>query len=92
MAVSQEMASDIVRMQMILREKDYPMFDVQELEFYIKENGGDVNAAIYQCLLLKAEDNTIAIQGLNAADTSSYFRRLAVQYKPSNSGILESGA
>ena len=80
------------KMKMVLREKDYPFFDDEELEFYLAENYNDVNAAIYQCLLLKAEDSTIAIQGLNAADTSSYFRRLAVQYKPSNSGVLESGA
>lgn len=80
------------KMKIALREKDYPFFDDEELEFYLGENDNDVNAAIYQCLLLKAEDSTIAIQGLNAADTSSYFRRLAVQYKPNNSGILESGA
>lgn len=80
------------RMKIILREKDYPFFDDDELAFYLEENDGDVNAAIYQCLLLKAEDSTIAIQGLSAADTSSYFRRLAVQYKPNNSGVLESGA
>lgn len=80
------------KMKIALREKDHPFFDDEELEFYLGENNYDVNAAIYQCLLLKAEDNTITIQGLNAADTSSYFRRLAVQYKPNNSGILESGA
>lgn len=80
------------KMKIALREKDYPFFSDEELEFYFGENSNDVNAAIYQCLLLKAEDNTIAIQGLSAADTSSYFRRLAVQYKPSNSGVLEGGA
>lgn len=80
------------KMKIVLREKDHPFFDDEELEFYLNENNNDINSAIYQCLLLKAEDNTIAIQGLNAADTSSYFRRLAVQYKPNNSGILESGA
>lgn len=74
---------------MILREKDYQFFDDEELEFYIMENGGDVDAALYQCLILKSEDNTISIQGLNAADTSSYFKRLATQYKPSNTGVLE---
>lgn len=81
----------IKRMKMALRERDYPMFADEDLQFYIDENDGNVDAAIYQCLLLKAENNSIAIQGLNAADTSSYFRRLAVRYKPSNSGILESG-
>lgn len=80
------------KIRMALREKDYPFFEDEDLAFYLTENNGDVNATIYQCLLLKSEDSTIAIQGLNAADTSSYFRRLAVQYKPSNSGVLESGA
>lgn len=80
------------KMKLALREKDYPFFSDEELEFYLGENSNDVNAAIYQCLLLKAEDNSIAIQGLNAADTSSYFRRIAVQYKPNNSGVLEGGA
>lgn len=78
------------RMKIILREKDYPFFDDTELDFYINENNGDVDAAIYQCALLKSEDNSISIQGLSAADTSSYFKRLAVKYKPSNSGILGS--
>lgn len=85
------MLDDLVRMKNILREKDYPYFSDDELLFYISENDGDVNAAIYQCLVLKSEDSTIAIQGLNAADTSSYFKRIAVQYKPSNTGVLGGG-
>ena len=89
MAISDE---QLKRMKMVLREGDYPMFDDEELSFYVDENDGDVNAALYQCLLLKAEDNTIAIQGLSAADTSSYFRRLALRYKPNNSGVLRGGA
>lgn len=83
--------STLKKMKIALREKDHPYFDDDELEFLLNENNGDVDATIYQCLLLKAEDSTIEIQGLSTADTSSYFRRLAVQYKPNNSGTLKSG-
>lgn len=76
---------------MILREEDYQFFTDEELDFYVTENGGDVNAAIHQCLIIKSENNSVAISGLTAADSSSYFKRLASQYKPTNSGFLEEG-
>lgn len=81
----------IERMKRILRESDVPFFDDSDLSFYIEENGGDVDAAIYQCLLVKAEDTTLSISGISAADTSAYFRRLASKYRPSNSGTLKGG-
>lgn len=84
--------SNLERMKKILREEDYPMFTDPDLEFYIAENNGDVNAAIYQCLIIKSENNSVVITGLTAADSSSYFRRLASQYKPSNTGVLQGGA
>ena len=79
---------DLERMKKILREEDYPMFEDADLEFYISENNGDINAAIYQCLIIKSENNSVSITGLNAADSSNYFKRLASQYKPSNTGNL----
>lgn len=79
------------RMKKILRENDIPFFSDEELQFYINENNGDVDTAIYQCLLIKAEDTTLSISGITAADTSSYFRRLASKYRPNNSGVLKGG-
>lgn len=83
--------TDIERMKMILRESDVPFFSDSDLSFYIGENNGDVDAAIYQCLLVKAEDTTLSISGISAADTSAYFRRLASKYRPLNSGTLMGG-
>ena len=80
--------TDIERMKKILREKDIPFFDDETLQFYIDENNGNVNNALYQCLLIKAEDTTLSISGLSAADSSTYFRRLAARYRPNNSGVL----
>ena len=80
--------TDIERMKKILHEEEYPTFEDADLEFYIAENNGDVNAAIYQCLIIKSENNAVSITGLSAADSSSYFKRLASQYKPSNTRNL----
>lgn len=83
--------ASIDRMKKVLRESDIPFFTDEELQFYLDENNGNVNAAIYQCLLVKAEDTTLSISGISAADTSSYFKRLASKYRPNNSGTLIGG-
>lgn len=80
---------NIERMKIILKEDEVPYFTDKELEFYINENDGNVDAAIYQCLILKSENTTLSVSGLTTADTSSYFKRIAVRYKPKNSGVLQ---
>lgn len=82
---------NIARMRKILREEDIPFFSEDDLQFYIDENGGDVDAAIYQCLIVKAEETTLSVDGLSTADTSSYFKRLARRYRPWHSGIIGGG-
>lgn len=81
-------AYTIDHLKTLIRERDIPFFTDEDLEFYLAENNGDVYAAAYQCLNIKAENTQLQLSGLTMADTSSYFRRLAAQYRPSNSGIL----
>lgn len=83
--------ADIGRIRKILREDEIPYFTDEDIEFYIKENGNDENAAIYQCLLIKAENTSISLSGVSFPDSSNYFRRLAQRYRPNNSGMLEGG-
>lgn len=78
-------------LKIVLREADIPFFSDEQLEFYLSENSGDYRATAYQCLLIKAEDTTLSVSGLSAADSSKYFRRLASKYRPHNSGILKGG-
>lgn len=83
------LADDVLkRMKTILRENEVPYFEDEELNFYVKERNGDVDAAIYDCLIVKSQNSTLSVSGLSTADTSSYFKRLAVKYKPNHSGIL----
>lgn len=80
---------NIEDLKIVLRERDVPFFTDEELEFYLEENQGNYQATAYQCLLIKAENTTLTISGLTAADSSAYFRRLASQYRPHNSGVLK---
>lgn len=83
--------TDIERMKTILRESEIPFFSDEDLQFYLNENKGDVNAALYQCLLLKSEDTALGLSGVTFPDSSAYFRRLAQRYRPNNSGVLRGG-
>lgn len=79
------------RIKKLLREEECPFFVDGDIEFYLSENGGNVNKTLYQMLLIKAEDTTLNVSGLNCADTSKYFRRLAQMYRQNNSGQLKGG-
>ena len=77
-------------MKLLLREEDIPFFSDRELEFYLAKNNNDMNATLYECFNIKAENTTMNISGLSVADSSKYFRRLAAKYRPNNSGVLKS--
>lgn len=77
------------KLKIILRESDVPFFTDEELNLYLRENNGDYDATAYQCLLIKAEDTSMSISGMNLSDSSKYFRRLAARYRPNNSGVLK---
>lgn len=80
--------TDIERIKREVREEQSPYFDDDDFEYYLAKNGGDVEATIYEMLIVKSEDSAISVSGLNTQDTSGYFKRLASRYKPFNSGIL----
>ena len=79
------------RIKKLLREEECPFFTDGDIEFYLSENRGNVNKTLYQMFLVKAEDTTLSVSGLNCADTSKYFRRLAQRYRQNNSGQLKGG-
>lgn len=80
--------TDIERIKKEIREEQSPYFEEDDFSYYLEKNQGDVNATIYEMLIIKSEDSTISVSGLNTHDTSTYFKRLASRYKTFNSGIL----
>lgn len=83
--------SVIEQLKLILRESDVPFFSDEELNNYLQMDNGDLNKTAYRCLVIKAQDTTLSISGLSAADSSKYFLRLAGNYRPNNSRVLKGG-
>lgn len=81
--------TDIDRVKKEVREDQAPFFEEDDFQYYLDKNQGNVNATIYEMLILKSEDSTISVSGLNTTDTSSYFKRLASRFKSFNSGTLK---
>ena len=81
--------ADIEKIKIEVREQMSPYFDDYEFQYYLDKNNGNVDATIYEMLIIKSEDSTISVSGLNTQDTSAYFKRLASRYKQFNSGVLE---
>ena len=71
-----------------LRENQSPYFEEDDFQYYLDKNNGDLNATIYEMLIIKSEDSTISVSGLSTQDTSAYFKRLASRFKRFNSGVL----
>lgn len=83
--------TDIERIELEIREKQIPYFEDGEIEAYLEKNNGNVEATIYELLIIKSEDSSINLSGLMTADTSDYFKRLASKYKKFNTCNLTGG-
>lgn len=81
--------TDIERIKKEVREEQSPYFEEDDFQYYLDKNDGNVDATIYEMLIIKSEDSAISVSGLNTQDTSSYFKRLASRYKQFNSGVLK---
>ena len=80
---------EIQELKLILREETSPFFTDEEMAYYLEKNNYNVSATAYECLLLKAEDDSIQLPGgLQLANNSEYWLRLAKKYKPNGSKIL----
>lgn len=79
----------ILKLKRELREDTSPFFSDEDLTYYYEKNKEDFNATCYECLLLKAEDDSISLPGgLQLANNSAYWLRLAKKYKPNGSRVL----
>lgn len=82
------MIKSIDELKLILREDDIPFFTDEQISKYITLYE-TLDLALYAMLMVKAENTQMRIAGMTTQDTSSYFRKLARQYRPNNSGILK---
>ena len=83
--------TDVERVYKEIREEQSPYFEDGDIEYYLEKNHGNVEATIYEMLIIKSEDSSLSLSGVNTTDTSGYFKRLASRYKQFNSGTLIGG-
>lgn len=87
--MAKETPEEIIRWLRIATKEDmYPMYTEQEIYDLYKFYGECKNLTAYRILHDKAFNGGIQITGLSVPDVESYFLRLAIQYRPNNSGIL----
>lgn len=80
---------DIIALKFNLREKDSPYFTDQELETLLMKNDNDINKASYEGLVMKSEDDSIALPGgLDVPSNRAYWLGLAKRFKESKTRIL----
>lgn len=83
--------TDVERVYKEIREEQSPYFEDGDIEYYLEKNHCNVEATIYEMLIIKSEDSSLSLSGVNTTDTSGYFKRLASKYKQFNSGTLIGG-
>lgn len=50
----------IEKIKMEIREAQAPYFSDDEIRYYLDKNNGDFNSTVYELLIIKSEDSTIA--------------------------------
>ena len=84
--------TDVINSIMVeIREEQAPYFTFDEISYYYKKNNGDINATIYELLIIKSEDSSITVSGLSTQDTSAYFFFFFSRFKKFNTGVLTGG-
>lgn len=78
----------LTSLKMELQENKFPVFTDSELDYYYTKNGEDFKKTMYECLILKSNDSSITLTGLSVADTSNYFKRLAMKYRKNDTQVL----
>lgn len=72
-----------------LRETSSPYFSDEELQHLLDKNGNKVDAASYEGLLIKAEDDSISLPGLDIPSSKKYYLRLARAFRPNRTGNMK---
>lgn len=81
---------DIDELRFNLRENDSEFFSELELEALLDKNDRDVSRASFEGLLIKAEDDSIALPGgLQVPSNRAYWLGLAKRFRKANTRTLQ---
>lgn len=71
-----------------LRESEIPFFSDEELLQIMERNNNDFDACMYNACIVKSENCSISVSNLSLPDSSAYWLRMAMAYRPSATTIV----
>lgn len=82
----------LTKLRLNLREVKDGYFEEEELNYLLDSNDDDLNKASYEGLLIKAEDDSIALPGgLQVPSNRNYWLSLAKKYRDNQTRALSRG-
>ena len=71
-----------------LRDAEIPFFTDEELLQIMERNNNDFDACMYDACIIKSENCSISVSNLSLPDSSAYWLRMAMAYRPSATTIV----
>ena len=71
-----------------LREAEIPFFTDEELLQIMERNNNDFDACMYDACIIKSENCSISVSNLSLPDSSAYWLRMAMAYRPSATTVV----
>ena len=71
-----------------LREAEIPFFTDEELLQIIERNNNDFDACMYDACIIKSENCSLSVSNLSLPDSSAYWLRMAMAYRPSATTVV----
>lgn len=82
----------VTQLRFNLRELDDPYFTDAEINHLLEKNNNDVEKATYEGLLIKSEDDSIALPGgLRVPSNKNYWLNLAKRYRGNKTSSIVRG-
>lgn len=72
-----------------LRESEIPFFSDEELLQIMERNNNDFDACMYNACIIKSENCSISVSNLSLPDSSAYWLRMAMAYRPSATTVVQ---
>ena len=71
-----------------LRESEIPFFTDEELLQRMERNNNDFDACMYDACIIKSENCSLSVFNLSLPDSSAYWLRMAMAYRPSATTVV----
>lgn len=71
-----------------LREAEIPFFSDEELLQIMERNNNDFDTCMYNACIIKAENCSVSVSNLSLPDSSAYWLRMAMAYRPSATTVV----